>query len=125
MLQEIKNFTSSFSKKTILGLIAIPFIFWGMGPVFQSGKQNTIAEIENKKISTQEFVNYVKYNAPNPDFETLDKNLIEKLLSSFIGEKLIAQEIENYDIKLSDSSLSTIIKNENEFRNFFRIKKNS
>jgi len=116
MLRTIRKFSSSIYSKIFLVIVAIPFIFWGMGPVFQSGKQNTIAEIGNKKISTQEFVNYVRYNAPNPDFKTLDKNLIEKLLSSFIGEKLIAQEIENYDIKLSENSLSTIIKNENVFK---------
>ena len=87
-----------------------------MGPVFQGGKKNTIAEIGNEKISTQEFVSYIRSNAPNQDFETLDKNLIEKLLSNFIGEKLIALEIENHNIKLSENSLSTIIKNEEIFK---------
>ena len=87
-----------------------------MGPVFQGGKQNTIAEIGNEKISTQEFVDYIRYNAPNPDFETLDQNLIEKLLSNFIGEKLIALEIENHHIKLSENALSAIIKNEKAFK---------
>ena len=62
MLRKIKKFLSSFSKKTLLLIIAVPFIFWGMGPVFQGGKQNTIAEIGNEKISTQEFVTYIKYN---------------------------------------------------------------
>ena len=116
MLRTIRKFSSSIFAKIFLLLIAIPFIFWGMGPVFQGGKQNTIAEIGNEKISTQEFVNYIRYNAPNPDFETLDKNLIEKLLSNFIGEKLIALEIENHDIKLSENSLSAIIKNEKAFK---------
>jgi len=116
MLRTIRKFSSSIFAKIFLMLIAIPFIFWGMGPVFQGGKQNTIAEIGNEKISTQEFVSYIRYNAPNPDFETLDKNLIEKLLSNFIGEKLIALEIENHNIKLSENSLSTIIKNEEIFK---------
>ena len=116
MLRAIRKFSSSVFAKIFLLLIAIPFIFWGMGPVFQGGKQNTIAEIGNEKISTQEFVSFIRYNAPNPDFETLDKNLIEKLLSNFIGEKLIALEIENYDIKLSENSLSTIIKNDKIFK---------
>ena len=116
MLRTVRKFSSSVFAKIFLLLIAIPFIFWGMGPVFQGGKQNTIAEIGNEKISTQEFVSFIRYNAPNPDFETLDKNLIEKLLSNFIGEKLIALEIENYDIKLSENSLSTIIKNDKIFK---------
>ena len=104
MLRTIRKFSSSIFAKIFLLLIAIPFIFWGMGPVFQSGKQNIIAEIGNENISTQEFINYVRYNAPTSDFEELDNNLIEKLLSNFIGEKLIALEIENHDIKLSENS---------------------
>ena len=112
MLRTIRKFSSSIFAKIFLVIIAIPFILWGMGPVYQGGKQNTIAEIGDEKISTQEFVDYVRYNAPNPDFETLDKPLIKKLLSNFIGEKVIALEIKNHDIKLSENSLSTIIKNE-------------
>ena len=116
MLRTIRKFSSSIFAKIFLLLIAIPFIFWGMGPVFQSGKQNTIAEIGDEKISTQDFVNYVRYNAPDADFETLDKDLIEKLLSKLIGEKIIALEIENHHIKLSENSLSAIIKNEKAFK---------
>ena len=112
----LRKFSSSIYGKIFLLMVAIPFIFWGMGPVFQGGKQNTIAEIGNEKISTQDFVNYVRYNAPDPDFETLDKDLIEKLLSNFIGEKLITLEIENHEIKVSENSLSTIIKNEESFK---------
>ena len=123
MLRTIRKFSSSIFAKIFLLLIAIPFIFWGMGPVFQGGKQNTIAEIGDEKISIQEFVDYVRYNAANPDFETLDKPLIKKLLSNFIGEKLIALEIKNHDIKLSENSLSTIIKNEEIFKKKQRILK--
>ena len=116
MLSSIRKFSSSIYSKIFLIIVAVPFIFWGMGPVFQGGKQNTIAEIGDEKISIQEFVDYVRYNAANPDFETLDKPLIKKLLSNFIGEKLIALEIKNHDIKLSENSLSTIIKNEEIFK---------
>ena len=116
MLRTIRKFSSSIFAKILLLIIAIPFIFWGMGPVFQGGKQNTIAEIGNKKISTQEFVDYIRYNAPNPDFEALDEKIIDKMLSNFIGEKIIALEIENHDIKISENSLSTIIKNEKVFK---------
>ena len=104
MLKTIRKFSSSIYSKILLVIVAIPFIFWGMGPVFQGGKQNIIVEIGNENISTQEFIDYVRYNAPTSDFESLDKNLIEKMLSNFIGEKLIALEIENHDIKLSENS---------------------
>lgn len=114
MLGILGKFSKSIYAKIFLFIIAIPFVFWGMGPVFRGGKQNTIAEIGNEKISAQEFIDFVKYNSSNKD--TLDINLIEKLLSNFIGEKLIAQEIKHFDIRLSDKSLSAIIRNEKAFK---------
>ena len=113
MLGTIRKFSSSVYAKIFLFIVAIPFIFWGMGPVFQGGKQNVIVEIGKDKISTQEFYNYIRNYAP-PE-QTMDSNLIEKLLSNFIGEKLIAQEIEDFEIKLSNGSLSKIIKNQEAF----------
>ena len=113
MLRIIRKFSNSIIAKIFLFILVIPFVFWGMGPLFQGGKQNTIVEIGKEKISTQEFIDFVKVNSTNED--TLDKNLIEKLLSNFIGEKLISQEIKHFGISLSDKSLSTIIKNEKIF----------
>ena len=115
MLRSLRKFTSSPYAKVVMAIVILPFIFWGMGPVFQGGKQNTIAEIGNKKISTQEFINFVQYTH-DPENETLDKNLIEELLGDFIGKKLATLEIENFGIKLSDNSLSAIIKNEKVFK---------
>ena len=82
MLSSIRKFSSSIYAKILLFAVAIPFVFWGMGPVFQSGKLNTIAEIGKEKISTQEFINFIQYQ--NPNNEILDKNSIDKLLYSFI-----------------------------------------
>ena len=123
MLGQIRKFSSSALTKILLVIIIIPFVFWGMGPLFRGGNLNTIVQIDKDKISTQEFINYVENYAPVE--QTLDKNLIDKLLSNFIGEKLIAREIENFGIKLSDLSLSKIIKNEEIFKKenkFSRVK---
>ena len=114
MLGAIRKFSSSIYAKILLFVVAIPFVFWGMGPVFQGGKQNTIAQIGKEKISTQEFLDFVKYNHPSD--EILNKDSIQKLLSSFIGHKLISLEIESLDIKLSDKALSKIIRSEKMFK---------
>ena len=50
----------------------MPFIFWGMGPVFQGGKQNIIVEIGKEKFSTQEFIDFVRRRTNNE--ENLDNN---------------------------------------------------
>ena len=44
MLGPIRKFSSSIYAKVFLIIVIMPFIFWGMGPVFQSGKKNVIVE---------------------------------------------------------------------------------
>ena len=89
MLGTLRKFSSSILAKVLLFIIAIPFVFWGMGDLFRSGNQNTIVKIGDNKVQTKEFVNFIKYNAPSINNGILDKKIIEKLLSSFIGEKLL------------------------------------
>ncbi len=122
MLGTLRKFSSSIFAKIFLFIVAIPFVFWGMGPLFTSGSLNTIFKIGKEKVSTQEFVEYIKVYAPLE--KTLDKNIIENLLSNFIGEKLFLEEIKNFKIRLSDNSLSSIIKSQKIFeknKKFSRI----
>ena len=114
MLGRIRKFSSSIFAKIFLAIVAIPFIFWGMGDLFRGGNQNVIVKIGKDKIATQEFINFIQYQ--NPNNEILDKNSIDKLLYSFIGAELIAQEIKKLGIILTDESLSKIIKNEKIFK---------
>ena len=37
----------------------IPFVFWGMGGMFSSGNTNNVAKINDKNISTQDFINHI------------------------------------------------------------------
>ena len=56
MIASIGKFSKSFIAKVFVAIIALPFILWGMGDVFRSGNQNVIAEINETKISTKEFL---------------------------------------------------------------------
>ena len=68
MATSIAKLSKSFFVKLLVGIIILPFVFWGMGDVFRGGNQNVIATIEsNKKISTQEFMNYVNRLNLNED----------------------------------------------------------
>ena len=113
MLGPLRKFSSSIYAKIFLILVAIPFVFWGMGPVFQGGKLNTIVEIGNDSLATEDFINFIKYN--NKSSKILSKNEIDKLLSTYIADKLISQEIDSFEIELTDSSLGKIIKNNKTF----------
>ena len=52
MLASIRKFSKSIFAKIFIAIIALPFVMWGMGDVFRSGKQNVIVEINNEKRLT-------------------------------------------------------------------------
>ena len=90
MLASIRKFSSSIYSKILLGIIIIPFVFWGMGSSFTGGSKNIIVLIDKEKYSTQEFIDFIRKFAP-PDKEINDEQ-IEEFLSFFIGENLIKKE---------------------------------
>ena len=122
MTTSIGKLSKSFFIKLLVGIIILPFVFWGMGDVFRGGNQNVIATIDSKKISTQSFVNYLnRLNLNEEQIKNLSKtNLIEQILSEYIGRKVMALEIEELGITINDSSLRDIIKND---KLFFKNKK--
>ncbi len=117
MATSIGNLSKSFFLKLLVGIIILPFVFWGMGDVFRGGNQNVIATIDSKKISTQEFMNYLnRLNLKEEQVKDLAKtDLVEQILSDFIGKKVMSLEIEKLGIVVSDNALRSIIKNDKLF----------
>ena len=122
MLTSIGKFSKSFLLKLLVGIIILPFVFWGMGDVFRGGNQNVIASIDSEKISTQEFVNYLRrLNLTEEQIKNLPKtDLIEKILSEYIGKRVMELEIKKLKITVNDNALINIIKND---KLFFKDKK--
>ena len=117
MLTSIGKFSKSFFVKLLVGIIILPFVFWGMGDVFRGGNQNVIASIDSEKVSTQEFVEYLRRLNLNEDqIKNLpDTDLIEKILSEYIGKRVMALEIEKLKITVNDDALRNIIKSDKLF----------
>ncbi len=117
MVTSIGKYSKSFLVKLLVGIIILPFVFWGMGDVFRGGNQNVIATIDSNKVSTQEFMNHLnRMNLNNQQIKNFKQNdLVEKILSDFIGRKVMQMEIEKSGIKINDNSLRNIIKNDKLF----------
>ena len=117
MATSIGKLSKSFFVKLLVGIIILPFVFWGMGDVFRGGSQNVIATIDSKKVSTQEFINYVnRLNLKEEQLKNLSKtDLIEQILSDYIGKKVMSLEIKKLGIVVSDNALRDIIKNDKLF----------
>ena len=117
MTTSIGKLSKSFFVKLLVGIIILPFVFWGMGDVFRGGNQNIIATIDSKKVNTQEFINYLnRLNLNEEQIKNLPKtDLIEQILTEYIGKKVMVLEIQDLGITISDSSLREIIKNDKLF----------
>ncbi len=117
MLSSIGKFSKSLMLKIFVGIIILPFIFWGMGDIFRGGNQNIVATIDSEKLSTQEFINYLnRLNLTEKEKNDLkNAGLMEKILSEYIGKKIINLEVKDLGIVLSDKSLKNIIVNDKSF----------
>jgi len=117
MTTSIVKLSKSFFIKLLVGIIILPFVFWGMGDVFRGGNQNVVATVDSEKISTQEFINYLRQiNLKEEQIKSLPKtDLVEQILSQYIGRKVMALEIEKIGVEVNDNALRNIIKNDKLF----------
>ena len=128
MLHNIRKFSKTFLAKIVLVIMIIPFVLWGMGGVFNSGNTNSIGKINNKNISTQDFMNFIRFSNIEPDIvrDNLENNILEELLSNLVSQKLLEMEIDYLGLVISESSLAKNIKQNPDFiddnNNFSRIK---
>ena len=111
MATSIGKLSKSFFVKLLVGIIILPFVFWGMGDVFRGGNQNVVATVDSNKISTQEFVNYInRLNLNEEQVKNLSKtDLVEQILSDYIGKKVMSLEIEKLGVIVSDNALSCLL----------------
>ena len=112
MIGSFRKFSGSIYAKILLGIIIIPFVFWGMGSSITGGSKNVVVVIDKEKYSIQHFRSFIR-NTATKKVEAKD---IDQLLYAFISEKLIEKEIEHFGIKLSDNSLAKLIKLQENFK---------
>ena len=128
MINSLRNFAKTKFAGLLVFIMIIPFVFWGMGGMFSSGNTNNVAKINNKNISTQDFINHINQsNIPEQTIrENLDKNIIEELLSTLVSTTLLDLEVKDFNILISENTLFQMIKSNENFHddngNFERIK---
>tara|TARA_Y100000590_G_C15705977_1_gene1008642 strand:+ start:776 stop:2200 length:1425 start_codon:yes stop_codon:yes gene_type:complete len=128
MLSKLRKFKESKFAIVLVAMIAIPFVFWGMGGTFSSGNTNSIVKINNYNISTQDFTDHLSSENLNEKYirENIENGILEELLSELIMNKLIEIEIKDLGVFISEKSLANKIKKQkiffDESNNFSRIK---
>ena len=117
MLNKFKNFSKSKLGAVLVFIVALPFVFFGMGSVFQNKDTNNVAKIDNYNISTKNFTNHISSLGISSEVisNNLDQNILEEILSDLLAKKLIELEIDYYNLSISDEQLVKIIKNNKNF----------
>src|SRR6056300_831972 len=115
---------SYLNKSRIGGLILIiviiiAFGFGGFGGGFLSNNQNNVAKINKTNVTTQDLINYINQSGVSQQViqENINNNVIEELLSGLVSVTLLGLEIDDFNIKISQNSLSEKIKLNKNFYN--------
>ena len=128
MLDKIRKFANTKIAFVLVGIIIIPFVLWGMGGVFSSGNSNNMVKINNKNISTQDFLKFI--DSSNIDEksirENLENNILDQIISSLVSEELIQMETEDLNLIISEKALAKNIRKNPRFfdddNKFSRVK---
>ena len=119
MINSFKKITKKkFGGLLLIIVIIIAFGFGGFGGGFNIGDQNSIAKINNKNLSTQDFMDYLNKSGLSQQVikDNIDKNIIEELLSTLISTTLLNLEIEELDLSMTKEVLIEKIKNNKNFQ---------
>ena len=128
MLNKLRNFSKGKLAGVLVGIIIIPFVFWGMGSVFSGGNTNSIAKINNHNVSTQDFADFVNNSKISTEVikENINNNILEELLTQLVSTSLVDIEINELKVFISDQILAKKLKNQITFlddnSNFSRTK---
>jgi len=119
MISSLRNFAKTKIAGIFVFIIIIPFVFWGMGSVFNRGNTNNIAKINNTSISTQDFMDYLNQSKLSSQVikDNLEKNILEELLSTLISTTILNLEIKDLNILMSEKTLIKKIRKNKNFLN--------
>ena len=99
-----------------------------MGGAFRSGNTNNIAKINNKSVSTEDFIDRINQLGIKPYIikKNLENKILENILSEIVSERLIDMEINDIEISITEKILADKIKSSENFlddnNNFSRVK---
>ena len=74
MINKFRAFSKTKLAAVFIAIIIVPFVFWGMGSAFRGGNTNNIVKINNKTVSTEDFIDHINQLGIKPYI--IKKNLV-------------------------------------------------
>lgn len=119
MLQAIRERVTGIVAIFVLGLLAIPFLFFGLDSYMRGVPQDAVAVVGDAEISASEFqTSFAQYRAQlreqlgdrYSDIETNQPAVRREHLESMIDQLLLRQYAEELGLRVSDRAVAEIIR---------------
>jgi len=120
MLQAIRDRVTGIVAIFILGLLAIPFVFFGLDSYIQNVPQDAVAQVGDSEIKVSEFqTEFSRYRAQlrqqqGEDYDELQTNRPEarrEFLENMIDRRLLAQHARSMGLSISPNTIAEVIRN--------------
>ena len=124
MLQAIRDRVTGIVAIFVLGLLAVPFLFFGMESYMRAVPQDAVATVGDDEISTSEFqTEFARHRAElrqrlGDDYDDIATNqptYRREFLESMIDELLLRQHTENLGLVVSDRAIAEILRGVPQF----------
>ncbi|WP_371188800.1 SurA N-terminal domain-containing protein [Thalassotalea maritima] len=127
MLERIREGSTGFTAKAILGLVILTFVFAGVG-TYTNSVDTSVATVNGEKISQQAFESayrnqrarmeqqYGEMFAQLANNDVYMQSMRSNVLENLINEEILDQQVDALDIKISDEQIKDAILNMPEFQ---------
>ncbi|RKZ72565.1 MAG: peptidylprolyl isomerase, partial [Candidatus Parabeggiatoa sp. nov. 1] len=118
MLQRIRDGARGWLAWVIVGIISIPFAFWGINEYFNPSPKRVIAEVNGvelleidfrRQVSQQKQSLRTRFQNPNIDLSFLDEQIKQSTLKRMIEEELLVQSAIEAGMRIGDVLLANRI----------------
>ena len=125
MLQAIRDRVTGIVAIFVLGLLAVPFLFFGMESYMRAVPQDAVAVVGDDEISTSEFqTEFARHRAElrqrlGDDYDDIATNqptYRREFLESMIDELLLRQHTEKLGLVVSDRAIADILRDVPQFQ---------
>lgn len=117
--------SSKVLKYVFVGVIAVPFAFFGVGSYFSASVNTHAATVDGEEVSMQQFESALlqqqdrmrqMFGGAVPDGLLEDSQLREGALEQLVGQRLMVQRVRDQHYTVSDAELAKAIRERDEFQ---------
>ena len=117
MLTSIRDKTQGILATVIIGLLIIPFAFWGVNSYFESASKEIVAEVNGNEIDGDAFRRAVDQYRDRIDPGLLDNPIFKRqVVEKMVQQELVRSAIEDEGYAVSAQQLGAMIRNLPQFQ---------